>query len=97
MIIVLAIRLEVRGFKPSPDNGFLEAIKIRSTTSFGREVQLPALFHKNLRHVNVPLRYNKNRPTDRQNSAAISHPVSIRFVTSVSAATENSGGRIGND
>jgi hypothetical protein len=39
MVGVLAIRPKVRGFKPGQGVGFLRAIKIRSTPSFGWEVK----------------------------------------------------------
>jgi hypothetical protein len=72
-------------------------INIHSKTSFEGEVKLSATCRKILWHVKDPLRYDKD--TERQNSAAISHPVSPTLLISVSAATraENSGGRIGND
>jgi hypothetical protein len=79
MIIVLAIGPKVRGFKPCESDGFLKAIQIRSTPSFGGEVKLSAPCRKALRHVKDPLKYD--RDADRQNSAAISRPVSHPFVT----------------
>jgi hypothetical protein len=39
MVSVLAIGRKVRWFKPSRGDGFLKAIKIRSTPSFGGEVK----------------------------------------------------------
>jgi hypothetical protein len=48
---ILAIGPNVRGLKPGRDDGFLGAIKIRSTTSFGGEVKPSTPFHKILRHV----------------------------------------------
>jgi hypothetical protein len=39
VVSVLAIGLKGRGFEPGPDDGFLRAIKIRSTPSFGWEVK----------------------------------------------------------
>jgi hypothetical protein len=38
MVIVLAIGSKFRGFKPGLGDGFLGAIKIRSTPSFGGEM-----------------------------------------------------------
>jgi hypothetical protein len=51
VVIVLVIGPKVRGFNPAEDDGFLRAIKIRSTTSFGREVKPAIPFRKILRHV----------------------------------------------
>jgi hypothetical protein len=42
MVSVLAIRPKVRRFKPGQGDGFLRAIKISSTPSFGGEVKLEA-------------------------------------------------------
>jgi hypothetical protein len=39
VVSVLATGPKVRGFKPGRGDGFLSAIKIRSTTSFGLEVK----------------------------------------------------------
>jgi hypothetical protein len=39
MVSVFAIASKVHGFKPGQGDGFLRAIKIRSTPSFGREVK----------------------------------------------------------
>jgi hypothetical protein len=45
---------KVRGFNPGRDDGFLRAIKIRSTTSFGGEVKPSVPCRKILRHVKHP-------------------------------------------
>jgi hypothetical protein len=50
MANVLAIVRKVCGFNPSRGDGFLRAIKIRSTPSFGWEVK-PLAPSKILRHV----------------------------------------------
>jgi hypothetical protein len=50
---VLVTGPEGRGFKPGRGDGFVRAIKIHSTTSFGWE----APYRKILRHVKDPLRY----------------------------------------
>jgi hypothetical protein len=42
LVIVLAIGPKVCAFKPGRGDGFLRAIEIRSTTSFGEEVKLSA-------------------------------------------------------
>jgi hypothetical protein len=54
MVTVLLIGAKVRGFKPGWGVGFLRAIKIRNTTSFGGEVKLSAPFRNILRHVTGP-------------------------------------------
>jgi hypothetical protein len=51
MVSVLTTAPEVRGFKPSRGDGFLRAIKIRSTTYFGQDVKTSAPCSKILRHV----------------------------------------------
>jgi hypothetical protein len=51
MVIVLAIRPKVRGFKLGRGDGFLRAIQIRSTPSFGGEVKPSAPYRKVLRNV----------------------------------------------
>jgi hypothetical protein len=48
---MLAIGTKVRGFKPGQGDGFLRAIKICNTTSFGGEVNPLAPCGKILRHV----------------------------------------------
>jgi hypothetical protein len=50
-VSVLATGPKIRGFNPSRDDGFLRAIRIRSTPSLGGEVKLSAPCHKILRHV----------------------------------------------
>jgi hypothetical protein len=39
VVIVLAIGLKVRGFKPGEDAGFLREIKIRNTTQYRKVLQ----------------------------------------------------------
>jgi hypothetical protein len=56
VVSVLAIGLNGRGFKPGRDDGFLRAMKIRSTLSFGWEVKPSAPCCKILRHIKAPLR-----------------------------------------
>jgi hypothetical protein len=46
-------------FNPSQCDGFLRAIKIRSTPSFRWEVKPEAPCHKILRHVKDPLTYQR--------------------------------------
>jgi hypothetical protein len=51
---VLAIGTKVRGFKPGRGHGFLRAVKIRSTASFGGVAKPWALCFNILRHVKTP-------------------------------------------
>jgi hypothetical protein len=53
MVSVLAIGQMVRGFKPG------RAIKIRSTSSFGREEKPENSYHKILRHIKIKLTYKQ--------------------------------------
>jgi hypothetical protein len=57
MVSVLATGPNGFGFKPEQGNGFLRAIKICSTPSFGCEVKLEVPCHKILWHVKDPLLY----------------------------------------
>jgi hypothetical protein len=57
MISALVIRPKVRRFKPGRSDGFLRAIKNRSTTPFRGEVKPSALFRDILRHVNITSKY----------------------------------------
>jgi hypothetical protein len=77
MVIVLPLDPRFVGSNPAESDGFLRTIKIRGTNSFGGEVKPSAPFRKILWYVKDPLRYDKD--TDRQNSTAISRPVSPRF------------------
>jgi hypothetical protein len=58
--------------QPAESDGFLTAIEIRSTTSFGGEVKPSVPCRKILRRIKDPLRYNGD--TDMQNSAALFSP-----------------------
>jgi hypothetical protein len=57
MVSMLATGPQGRGFKPSRGDGFLKAIKIRSTSSFGWEAKSVTPCRKILRHVKNPLTY----------------------------------------
>jgi hypothetical protein len=57
MVSILATGPNGRGFKPGRCDGFLRAIKIRSTLSFGWEVKPEVPFRNILRHFKNPLRY----------------------------------------
>jgi hypothetical protein len=59
VVSVLATGPKGRGFKPGRGDGFLRAIKIRSTPSFGWEVKQKVPFGKILRHAKVPMTYQK--------------------------------------
>jgi hypothetical protein len=54
VVSVLAIGLEVRGFKHGRGRLISKRDKVRSTTSFGGEVMPSASFRKILRHVKEP-------------------------------------------
>jgi hypothetical protein len=54
VISVFAVGPKVRGLNPGRGDGFLRAIKIRSTSSFGGEVKPEAPFRKILRNVKKP-------------------------------------------
>jgi hypothetical protein len=58
-VVVSVLATERKGctLKPSQGNGFLRAIKIHSTPSFGWEVKLQVPYRKILRCVKDPLRY----------------------------------------
>jgi hypothetical protein len=55
VVSVLATGFRVHGFKPGRGDGFLKAIKIRSTPSFGAELKPLAPCRKILRHGKEPL------------------------------------------
>jgi hypothetical protein len=55
VVSVLAAGPKGDGFKPSRGDGFLRAIKIPVTPSFGWEVKLQVPCRKILRHVKDPL------------------------------------------
>jgi hypothetical protein len=57
LVSVLATEPKGRGFTPGQGDGFLTAIKIRSTPSFGREVKPEAPRRKILRHFKNPVTY----------------------------------------
>jgi hypothetical protein len=61
VVSVLATGPKDRGFKPGRGDGFLRAIKIRSTPSFGWEVKPEVSCRKILRLVKDPLRYFRYR------------------------------------
>jgi hypothetical protein len=56
---VLAIGTKVRGFKPGLGDGFLRAVKIRRTPSFGGEVKPEATCRKILQHVKELYEYER--------------------------------------
>jgi hypothetical protein len=57
VVSVLATGLKCRGFKPGRSDGYLRAIKIRSTPSFVQEIKPQALYRKILMHIKNPLTY----------------------------------------
>jgi hypothetical protein len=60
MVSGLAIGQMVRGFKAGRGEGFLRAIKIRSTPSFGGEVKLFAPCRNILQHVKEAFEYERD-------------------------------------
>jgi hypothetical protein len=56
-VSVLVTGPKVRGFIPGRSDGFLRAIKIRSTSSFRWDAKPDVPCRKILRHVEDPLRY----------------------------------------
>jgi hypothetical protein len=59
VVTVLATGHKGRGFEAGRGDGFLRAIKFRSTPSFGREVKPEVPYRKILRHVKNQLTYLK--------------------------------------
>jgi hypothetical protein len=59
VVSVLATVPKVGGFKPGQGDGFLRAIKIRCTPSFGWEVKPEVPCRRILRHVEDPLTYQR--------------------------------------
>jgi hypothetical protein len=59
VVSVLATGPKGCGFKPSKGDGFLRAIKIRSTPSFGWEVKPEVPWRKMLQHVKYQLTYQR--------------------------------------
>jgi hypothetical protein len=57
VVSVLVMRPKGRGFRPDRGDGFLRAVKTRSTVSFGWEVKTEVPCRKILRHVKDPLTY----------------------------------------
>jgi hypothetical protein len=57
VVSVLATGPKGCGFKPGRGDGFLRAIKIRSTPSFGSEVKPEVPCRQILRRVTNPLKY----------------------------------------
>jgi hypothetical protein len=57
VVSVLATGPKCHGFKSGQGDGFLRAIKIHSTPSFGWEVKPEVPCRKILQHVKDPLRY----------------------------------------
>jgi hypothetical protein len=58
-LVCLPLDSRFTGSNPAEDNGFLMAIKIHSTTSFGGEVKLSVPRSSILWHVKEPYRYKK--------------------------------------
>jgi hypothetical protein len=60
VVSVLVTLPKGRGFEPGQGDGFLRAIKIRSTPSFGWEVKPEVPRRKVLRHVKDPLKSHED-------------------------------------
>jgi hypothetical protein len=60
VVIMLANISRIRGFKPDDDDGFLRAIKVRSTTSFGGKVKLEVPCRWILRHITENYVYERD-------------------------------------
>jgi hypothetical protein len=54
MVSLFAITTKVRGLKPDRGDGFVRAIKIRSTPAYGGEVKPSAPYRQILRYVKDP-------------------------------------------
>jgi hypothetical protein len=63
VVSVLATEPKVRGFEPGKDDGYLRAIKISSTPSFGREVKPECPCRKVLRRGKYLLKTNGDEYT----------------------------------
>jgi hypothetical protein len=88
VVSVLATGPKGRGFKPGRGDGFLRAIKIGSTPSFGWEVK-PC--RKIIRHVKHPW---GTSDTDKQNSHSFVHSYYFPQMSLLVGLPESSGGRV---
>jgi hypothetical protein len=61
VVSMLATGPKYRGFVPDKGSGFLKSIKIRSTLSFGWEVNPEVPCRKILRHVKDLLKFHLDR------------------------------------
>jgi hypothetical protein len=94
MISVLAIGPSVRGFRPGRGGGFLRAIKIRSTPSFGGEVKPEAPCHNIFRHVKITCRYEQKYFARPNSSFPFRIPPACYQMALLVILPDNSGGRI---
>jgi hypothetical protein len=89
---VLATGPKGRGFKPSRGDGFLRAIKNRSTPSFGRKVKPEVSRCKILRHVKkIPWGISD---TNRKNFNSLVHSSYLPQISMLVGLPETSGGRV---
>jgi hypothetical protein len=72
------------GSNPAQDDGFLMAIKIRSTTFFGGEVKPFVPCRKTLRHLKIHAKYDRDTSSTKFEAVSEQDPASL---LSVSAAT----------
>jgi hypothetical protein len=83
VVTVLAIGPKVRWFRPADDNGFLRAIEIHNTTSFGGEVKPSAPCRKIYGMSKKPAQYEIDNSSAK--FTAISRHVSPDSLLGVSA------------
>jgi hypothetical protein len=96
VVIVLAIGPKFAGSDPAQDDGFLRAIQICSTTSFGGEIKQAVPCCKFSLLVKRHLQYK--RDTCRQNSwTFIAKFLPLCYWVSLLVTVESSGGQIMND
>jgi hypothetical protein len=89
---VLATGPKGRGFKPGRGDGFLRAIKICSTPSFGWEVKPEVSYRKILWHVKDP--FEVFQILKKQNSHSFIHSSYLPQMSLLVGLPESSGGRV---
>jgi hypothetical protein len=94
MVKVLATGPKVRGFKRGRDDGFLRALKVRSTLSFGWEVKSEAPCRKILRHVKNRLQVWNKILCNTKFSYLSPIPPAFYQMNLLVGLSGNSGGRI---
>jgi hypothetical protein len=79
MVIVIVTGLKVRGFKPGRGRRIFKSDRIRSTTSFEREVNPPAHVARFYGRLKIPAEYD--RDTSSAKVKDISRQFSPCFIT----------------